>query len=77
MDGLVPRKATLNSGVNVIRSPGEKTYDDAMKYLTTIDPKTGLTPVDTYVEKQKLWANAQEEWDAAKVEAKSRLIHHY
>lgn len=42
-----------------------------MKYLTTVDPATGLTPVDTYVEKQKLWANAQDEWDTAKLDAQS------
>ena len=44
-----------------------------MKYLTTVDPATGLTPVDTYVEKQKLWANAQDEWDTAKMDAQSML----
>ena len=56
----------------MIRSPGEKSYDDAMKYLTTVDPTSGLTPVDTYVEKQKLWANAQDEWDTAKLDAQSK-----
>lgn len=56
----------------MIRSPGEKSYDDAMKYLTTVDPASGLTPVDTYVEKQKLWANAQDEWDTAKLDAQSK-----
>ncbi|KAK3985320.1 hypothetical protein QBC44DRAFT_405143 [Cladorrhinum sp. PSN332] len=75
LDGLVPRQATVTSGgVNPIRSPGEKGYDDAMEYLTTRDEKTGLTPVDVYVEKQSLWTEAQEAWDKAKLRAKKEAI---
>ncbi|KAL1844760.1 hypothetical protein VTK73DRAFT_1845 [Phialemonium thermophilum] len=70
LDGLVPKKATVKSGgVNPIRSPGEAGYDAAMKYLTTVDPETGVTPVDTYVKKQSAWAEAQETWDKAKLQA--------
>ncbi|KAK0612567.1 hypothetical protein B0T17DRAFT_564881 [Bombardia bombarda] len=70
LDGLVPKHATVKTGgKNPIRSPGEQGYDDAMKYLTTVDDTTGLTPVDIYVEKQTLWAEAQDEWDKAKLKA--------
>lgn len=40
-----------------------------MRYLTTIDPSTGQTPVDIYVEKQSAWADAQDAWDRAKIKA--------
>ncbi|KAK0741578.1 hypothetical protein B0T18DRAFT_307044, partial [Schizothecium vesticola] len=70
LDGLVPKKATVKSGgVNPIRSPGEPGYDAAMRYLTTVDPETGATPVDVYVEKQQAWAQAQDAWDKAKIQA--------
>lgn len=75
LDGLVPRQATVTSGgVNPIRSPGEKGYDDAMAYLTKRDEKTGLTPVDIYVEKQSLWTEAQEAWDKAKLRAQKEAM---
>lgn len=45
-----------------------------MKYLTTKDPDTGLTPVDVYIEKQKAWGFAQSEWNAAKINAQSKLM---
>ena len=44
-----------------------------MKYLTTNGANTGRTPVDVYIEKQTAWAEAQDLWDAAKIQAKSAL----
>lgn len=55
--------------VNPVRSPGEKGYDAAMTYLTTPLEPTGETPVETYIEKQSLWAEAQDAWDKAKIKA--------
>ncbi|KAK3632228.1 hypothetical protein LTR56_016469 [Elasticomyces elasticus] len=69
LDYLVPKKATISSR-NSIRSPGDKSYDDAMAYLTTRDPASGKTPVDMYVEKQTAWAAAQDAWDSAKIKAR-------
>ena len=71
LDCLVPRKATLIDGdeINPIRSPGEPGYDAAMKYLKTVDPESGQTPVDIYMEKQSAWAKAQESWDKARIRA--------
>lgn len=43
-----------------------------MKYLTTPDPESGLTKVDLYIQKQAAWANSQEAWDKAKINAKSK-----
>jgi len=40
-----------------------------MKYLTTVDEETGMTPVDSYIEKQEAWAQAQDAWDKAKIKA--------
>ncbi|GAQ05379.1 hypothetical protein ALT_2700 [Aspergillus lentulus] len=78
LDSLVPKKATVRSGgLNPIRSPGEPGYDAAMKYLTTADSKTGLSPVDIYVKKQAAWANAQDEWDKAKLQAKEAAMAKY
>lgn len=74
LDGLVPRKATITSGVNQIRSPGVKSYDDAMVYLTKVDDTTGQTPVDIYVEKQAAWADAQDAWDKAKIKAQREPV---
>ena len=76
MDGLVPRRATVKDGdaINPIRSPGEKSYDAAMKYLTTINPATGQTPVDVYMEKQSAWADAQDAWDKAKIKAQKEAL---
>jgi hypothetical protein len=71
LDALVPRKATISTG-SEIRSPGEAMYDEAMKYLTTPNPDTGLTPVEIYAEKQSKWASAQEKWDRARMDAKSQ-----
>jgi hypothetical protein len=42
-----------------------------MRYLTKKD-ENGKTPIDVYVEKQQLWADAQGEWDKAKLKARSR-----
>ena len=71
LDFLVPKKATIKDGdeINPIRSPGEKGYDAAMKYLTSIDPETDQNPVDVYMEKQSAWAKAQESWDKARIRA--------
>lgn len=55
-----------------MRSPGNPAYDEAMKYLTTPDQETGLTKVDLYVQKQSAWANSQDAWDKAKINAKSK-----
>lgn len=70
LDCLVSKKATIKGGgVNPIRSPGQTDYDNAMAYLTTHNPDTGLTPVDIYVQKQAVWADAQDTWDQAKINA--------
>jgi hypothetical protein len=69
LDYLVPKKATVST-LNNIRSPGDKSYDDAMAYLTTKDPATGKTPVEVYIEKQTAWAAAQDAWDSAKIKAR-------
>jgi hypothetical protein len=66
----VPKKATVSTNYS-IRSPGDKSYDDAMAYLTTKDTTTGKTPVEVYIEKQTAWAQAQDAWDAANIQAKS------
>ncbi|KAK3361626.1 hypothetical protein B0T24DRAFT_684657 [Lasiosphaeria ovina] len=70
LDYLVPKKATVSTEGNRIRSPGDKSYDDAMKYLTKPDTKTGKTPVEVYIEKQIAWATAQDAWDEAKAKAR-------
>ena len=62
----MPQKATVKSAGGAIRSPGDPTYDAAMVYLTTRDKSNGLTPVDLYIWKQKLWADAQDAWENAK-----------
>ena len=65
------------TGANEILSPGNQVYDEAMKYLTSKNPITGYTPVDVYVGKQKLWSEAQEAWEKAKLEAQSMFnLHH-
>ncbi|KAI8955363.1 hypothetical protein F4801DRAFT_574538 [Xylaria longipes] len=71
LDGLVPKKATVRDGdaLNPIRSPGEQSYDAAMTYLTTPLDTTGQTPVEIYIDKQAAWAEAQEDWDKAKIKA--------
>ncbi|KAE8150822.1 hypothetical protein BDV25DRAFT_139418 [Aspergillus avenaceus] len=76
LDCLVARKASVSTGKhpngeNDMRSPGDKSYDDAMKFLTTPLPN-GFTPVDLYVEKQDAWRKAQDEWDTAILEAKTK-----
>ncbi|KAI9782386.1 MAG: hypothetical protein M1839_005259 [Geoglossum umbratile] len=69
LDYLVPKKATVSTQNN-IRSPGDKSYDDAMAYLTTKDPTSGKTPVEVYIAKQTAWAAAQDAWDSAKIQAR-------
>ncbi|KAI9866194.1 MAG: hypothetical protein M1813_001755 [Trichoglossum hirsutum] len=69
LDYLVPKKATVSTQNN-IRSPGDKSYDGAMTYLTTKDPASGKTPVEVYIEKQTAWATAQDAWDSAKIKAR-------
>ena len=54
-----------------LRSPGDPLYVQAMSYLTSRDPNTGLTPIDVYTRKQRKWAAAQDAWDVAKDEALS------
>ncbi|KAK6330551.1 hypothetical protein TWF718_002751 [Orbilia javanica] len=76
LDTLVVKKATMKSG-NAIRAPGEATYDAAMSYLTKVDEKTKKTPIDVYIEKQKIWADAQSDWDTAKIEAEQRAKEKY
>ena len=68
------KKATVSTNKQ-IRSPGNKAYDEAMEYLTKANDKTGKTPVETYMEKQNAWAEAQDAWDAAKIQAKSQCRH--
>lgn len=68
----MPQKATVKSAGGSIRSPGDPTYDAAMVYLTTKDTITGLTPVDIYIWKQKLWAEAQDVWEHAKSTAQRK-----
>jgi hypothetical protein len=43
-----------------------------MAYLTAIDPVQQMTPVEIYGIKQKKWANAQDSWDQAKIDAQSK-----
>jgi hypothetical protein len=73
LDTLVPRKANVSTGKGggEIRSPGSTEYDQAMKYLTTVDKDTGKTKMDVYIEKQRNWAGARNAWDQAKGAAKS------
>jgi hypothetical protein len=66
LDVLVAKKATLKTGEQEVRSPGNKEYNKAMAYLTTPVGDTGLTPVDIYIEKQSAWAESQATWDKAK-----------
>lgn len=68
LDGLLPKKATMTTG-DAIRSPGDPAYDKAMEYLTSVNNKTGKTPIQSYVIKQANWARAWEEWQAAKQRA--------
>lgn len=58
----------MTTGDN-IRSPGNEAYDNAMKYLTTVNNQTGQTPIYTYIMKQAAWARTWEEWQAAKLRA--------
>lgn len=45
-----------------------------MVYLTKVDETTGQTPVDVYVEKQSAWADAQDNWDKAKIKAQRESV---
>lgn len=74
LDYLVAKKATVSTGQNNIRSPGDKSYDDAMHALITPDPATGKTPVQVYIEKQTAWAAAQDAWDSAKIKARQDAL---
>jgi hypothetical protein len=44
-----------------------------MAYLTSVDPGTGLTPVEVYSMKQNKWAAAQDRWDQAKIAAQGNI----
>jgi hypothetical protein len=67
---LLPSKATISS-VDGIRSPGNKNYDDAMKFLKTTPPGSTQTVVEIYRDKQLAWAKERSAWDTAKIEAAS------
>jgi hypothetical protein len=54
-----------------VRSPGQKSYNDAMTFLKT--KEGGKSIVDIYVEKQLAWGKARSAWDAAKIEAQSKF----
>ena len=71
LDCLVPRKANVSTGQGggAIRSPGSQQYDDAMDYLTARDDR-GQTKVDVYIAKQAAWADSQNQWDEAKIQAR-------
>lgn len=75
LDCLLPHIVEVKDSDGTIRSPGSKLYNDAMLKLKTKDPETGLTPVDVYIEKQAAWAEAQSEWDEAKVAAQGTYEH--
>lgn len=47
-----------------------------MRYLTTVDTITKKTPIDIYVEKQTAWAEAQNDWDRAKIQAQRMFRPH-
>ncbi|KAK3711832.1 hypothetical protein LTR37_009350 [Vermiconidia calcicola] len=72
LDCLVARPATVHTdaGGSAMRSPGNAVYDNAMRYLTTVDSDTGLTKVDLYIQKQAAWAHSQDAWDKAKINAR-------
>ncbi|KAI0397923.1 hypothetical protein F5Y17DRAFT_454509 [Xylariaceae sp. FL0594] len=70
LDILVARKAPVVGAQGNIRKPGDAEYDDAMNYLTSKMEGTDLTPVEVYIEKQKAWADAQDAWDRARLDAR-------
>ncbi|KAF5625200.1 hypothetical protein F25303_11408 [Fusarium sp. NRRL 25303] len=71
LDALLPVKATI-SGADAIRSPGNKEYDDAMKFLKLTEPGSAKTIVEIYRDKQLAWAKEQSSWDTAKIQAEER-----
>ncbi|KAG9505073.1 hypothetical protein J7337_002039 [Fusarium musae] len=71
LDALLPVKATI-SGADAIRSPGNKEYDDAMKFLKLTEPGSAKTIVEIYRDKQLAWAKEQSSWDTAKINAEER-----
>ncbi|KAI0465830.1 hypothetical protein F4859DRAFT_527711 [Xylaria cf. heliscus] len=74
LDVLVARKATVPGTQGNIRNPDDPEYKNAMDYLTTKQKDTNKTPVEIYIEKQRDWAEAQEAWDRAKIQAKQDAI---
>ncbi|KAL1610520.1 hypothetical protein SLS60_002189 [Paraconiothyrium brasiliense] len=74
LDALLPSKATISS-VDGIRSPGNKNYDDAMKFLKTTPPGSKQTVVEIYRDKQLAWAKQRSAWDTAKIEVAKRAEH--
>ena len=68
----MPRKATLSNGQG-IRSPGDKGYDDAWKFLSAKGPD-GYSIVEIYREKQIAWGWERSKWDEAKIQAESEIL---
>lgn len=64
---LVPK-----SGSDTPKS-SSKEQEAALAYLTTINSKTGTTPVDDYVKRQQAWANAKMAWEEARSQAQGEL----
>ena len=70
LDALLPKKATLSSGKG-IRSPGDKNYDEAWKFLSTKAPG-GYSIVEIYRDKQIAWGEERARWDRARIEAERK-----
>lgn len=70
LDALLPKKATLSSSGG-IRSPGDKNYDEAWKFLST-KPPGGYSIVEIYRNKQKAWGEERSAWDQARIQAERK-----
>lgn len=55
-------------------SSSSKEQEAALEYLTTINSKTGTTPVDDYVKRQQAWTDAKIAWEEARSQAQGELI---
>ena len=75
LDVLLPKKATLSSSKG-IRSPGDKNYDEAWKFLST-KGSGGYNIVETYRDKQKKWGDERSKWDEARIQAERKTHEKY
>ena len=67
----MPRKATFSNGQG-IRSPGDKAYDEAWKFLSTKN-SDGYSIVEIYRDKQVAWGWERSKWDEARTQAESEI----